>query len=264
MRVGVIGWGIVGSACGEGFRILGHSVTHYDPKFNTTVDDVLNTDIVFVCVPTPPLENGECDVSIIKSTIAELKSLGYNGVIAIKSTLTPGTTQALIEQYNDPNICYVPEFLKEANALADFVINHDVLAVGCQTDRSWNTVVEANGWIPKSKVRMLPSEAEILKYYSNTFNALRVTFANVMYEICQRFGADYSKVLDTFLLRKTASPDYLECSPELRGYGGQCLPKDVQAMAHLCDKLNLPFDLFWTVDHDNKQVETTTPKGMRK
>ena len=136
MRVGVIGWGIVGSACGEGFRILGHSVTHYDPKFNTTVDDVLNTD---------------------------------NGVIAIKSTLTPGTTQALIEQYNDPNICYVPEFLKEANALADFVINHDVLAVGCQTDRSWNTVVEANGWIPKSKVRMLPSEAEILKYYSNHY-----------------------------------------------------------------------------------------------
>ena len=158
----------------------------------------------------------------------------------------------------------MPEFLRERTALEDFVRNHEVLAVGCHTDRAWHRVCEAHGWLPKNKVRMNPTEAEILKYYSNTFNSLRVTFANVMYEISEKLDSDYDKILNTFLLRGTASPDYLKCGPDIRGYGGMCLPKDTTAMANLCKELSLPFELFNAVDHDNNQVKTTVFQGMRK
>ncbi len=263
MKIGIIGWGAVGSAIGEGFKMLGHKVIRHDPKFNTSIDDVLETELVFVCVPTPAGETGECDLSIVHETIDSLKHRNYKGVIALKSTSVPGTTQSIIEKYNDKDICFVPEFLRERSALEDFVRNHDVLAVGCYTDRAWHKVCEAHLWLPKNSIRMTPTEAEILKYYSNTFNALRVVFANVMYEICDKLNSDYDKVLNTFLLRKTSSPDYLSCGPDVRGYGGMCLPKDTKAMADLCKKLELPFELFDTIDHDNSLVKRTVFNGMR-
>jgi UDPglucose 6-dehydrogenase len=166
MKIGIIGWGTVGSAVGEGFKMLGHDVKKHDPKLNTVINDVLDTEIVFICVPTPSGENGECDLSIVHKTIKDLKFLEYSGVIALKSTSVPGTTQTIINQYNDRDICFVPEFLRERSALEDFVRNHDVLAVGCHTDRTWHRVCEAHAWLPKNTVRMTPTEAEILKYYS--------------------------------------------------------------------------------------------------
>jgi UDPglucose 6-dehydrogenase len=110
---------------------------------------------------------------------------------------------------------------------------------------------------------MTPTEAEILKYYSNTFNALRVVFANIMFELSNKLNSDYNKILSAFLLRKTASPDYLNCGPDLRGYGGMCLPKDVKAMANLCKKLGLPFDLLDAINNDNSKIKKTVFDGMR-
>lgn len=266
MKIGIIGWGVVGSATGEGLRMLGNEIKCHDPKFGTTIDVIKDTEIVFVCVPTPESTQkpGECDVSIIKEIVQELDTLQYTGVIAIKSTCIPGTTQNLINQYQNKNICFVPEFLKERTALQDFVSNHELLAVGCASDRAWHRVCEAHSWLPKNTVKMTPTEAEILKYYSNTYNALRVTFANVMYEVCDQLNSNYSKVLDTFLLRNTNNSDYLICEPDLRGYGGMCLPKDTRAMAELCRRLNLPFNLFKTIDHDNSQIKPTVFPGMRE
>lgn len=263
MKIGIVGWGVVGSAIGEGFKILGHEVMCHDTKLNTIIDNVLNTEIIFICVPTPSITDGECDLSIVHKTIDDLKSKKYTGIIALKSTSTPGTTESIIKKYNDKDICFVPEFLKERSALEDFVVNHDVLAIGCHTDRAWDAVCKSHAWLPKNVVRMTPTEAEILKYYSNTFNALRVVFANVMYEISNKLDSDYNKILSTFLLRKTASPDYLNCNSDMRGYGGMCLPKDTKAMAHLCKKLGLPFNLFDTINHDNGQIKKTVFPGMR-
>lgn len=264
MKIGIIGWGAVGSAVGEGFMMLGHVVSKHDPKFNTSISDVLDSEIVFICVPTPSGTNGECDLSIVHSTINSLKDNNYRGIIALKSTSVPGTTQNIIDKYQDKDICFVPEFLRERSALEDFVRNHDVLAVGCHSDRAWHRVCEAHGWLPKHKVRMTPTEAEILKYYSNTFNALRVVFANVMYEVSEKLDSDYDKILETFLMRGTSSPDYLSCGPEMRGYGGMCLPKDTKAMDELCNRLGLSFNLFETIDHDNNQVKKTVFPGMRE
>ena len=104
---------------------------------------------------------------------------------------------------------------------------------------------------------MLPIESELLKYYSNTFNAARVVFANIMYEICSRLNADYDKILDTYLLRETASRDYLDCNEKLRGFGGMCLPKDTHAINILIKQLGLNYSLFESVINDNKQFKIT-------
>lgn len=264
MKIGIIGWGVVGSATGEGFITLGHEVSRHDPKFDTQIYDVLDTDIVFVCVPTPEADDGSCDLSIIHETIDNLKDLNYEGVIALKSTIIPGTTESIVNKYNDDNICFVPEFLRERSAYEDFLMNNDVLAIGAHTDTAFALVCEAHGSISDNAMWMTPTEAEILKYYSNTFNALRVTFANVMYEVCEKLDADYGKVLEAYLERGTATSDYMECGPNMRGYGGMCLPKDTKAMADLIKKLNLPFDLFDTIDKDNDKVQKTVFDGMRE
>lgn len=264
MKIGIIGWGAVGSAVGEGFMMLGHDVSKHDPKYNTTINAVLHTEIVFICVPTPSDERGQCDISIVHETIDILKSNNYKGIIALKSTSVPGTTQSIIDKYQDDNICFVPEFLRERMALEDFVKNHEVLAVGCKSDIAWSKVCEAHSFLPKNTVRMTPTEAEILKYYSNTFNALRIIFANAMYELSEKLNCDYKIILETFLMRGTSTPDYLSCSPNLRGYGGMCLPKDVKAMASLFKNLDLPFDIFNTIDSDNSKLLKTVLEGMRE
>lgn len=264
MKIGILGKGVVGSACGAGFTLLGHEVTFHDPKLNTTIDHVVDSEIIFICVPTPSDSNGRCDTSIVHQSIEQLTQLNYAGVIAIKSTVIPGTTQKLIDQYSDANICYVPEFIREHSSHKDFINHHMLLAVGCANNTVWQKVRDAHGWLPKNSVRMTPSEAEILKYYSNTFNALRVVFANVMHGVCEKLNSNYDHVLETYLLRQVASPDYLKCTSDFRGYGGQCLPKDVKAMIDLCYELSLPFDLFNAIDHDNSLLKTTVLPGMRK
>jgi UDPglucose 6-dehydrogenase len=262
MKVGVIGVGAVGSACRKGFELLGHEVKVHDPRLNTVIDNVVDTDIVYVCVPTPESEDGSCDLSIVRKTIHDLEKLAYAGVVALKSTSVPGTTEKLISETN-LRLCFVPEFLRERSAVEDFVVNHELLAVGCHSSDVFDVVVSSHGFFPKNKVMLTPTEAEILKYYSNVFNATRVVFANAMYEICKKLGADYDKVKDTYLIRGTASPDYLNCNESIRGYGGMCLPKDTNAIDSLVKELNLNIKLFEAVDHDNKQFKRTVFPGMR-
>jgi UDPglucose 6-dehydrogenase len=262
MKVGIIGVGAVGSACKKGFELLGHTVTFHDPKFDTQVEDVVDTDIVYVCVPTPESDDGSCDLSIVRQTIYDLEKLAYAGVVALKSTSVPGTTEQLISETN-LRLCFVPEFLRERSAVEDFVVNHELLAVGCHSSDIFEVVVASHGFFPKNKIMLTPTEAEVLKYYSNVFNATRIVFANSMYEICQKLGANYDKVKDTYLIRGTASPDYLDCNDKMRGYGGMCLPKDTKAIDSLIKKLGLDLQLFEAVDQDNKKFKRTVFPGMR-
>lgn len=262
MKVGVIGVGAVGSACKKGFELLGHDVRIHDPKFITKIDNVAETEIVYICVPTPEGDDGSCDLSIVESTINDLERLGYAGVVALKSTSVPGTTEKLLSKTN-LRLCFVPEFLRERSAVEDFVVNHELLAVGCHSKDIFDVVVASHGFFPKNTVMMTPTEAEVLKYYSNVFNATRIVFANAMYEICQKLGADYDKVKDTYLIRGTASPDYLDCNDKMRGYGGMCLPKDTKALDSLLKNLGLDLKLFEAVDHDNTKFKRTVFPGMR-
>jgi UDPglucose 6-dehydrogenase len=254
MNIGIIGLGVVGRAVYDGLRQLGHTLTYFDiADTNSSINDVLYAEIVFICVPTPEHTDGSCDISCVQDTVKKLNNLNYKGIVAIKSTVIPGTTNSLIQQYPALTICFVPEFLRERSALTDFIDNHDVLIVGTDNNDCYCKIIESHGSIPKSIIQVSPTEAELSKYFSNVFNSLRVTFANGMFEICNKLGANYQHVFDAVTRRPTIQPDYLRCSEYLRGFSGHCLPKDSIALAILVKELNLDIELFDAIVNDNRR-----------
>lgn len=289
MRIGVIGsQGVVGSACSAGFERIGHTVFRHDLVLRTTVEELVafEPQIVFICVPTPSLEDGSCDLRTVRCVVDDLTFSGNEAkkdfVIAIKSTCPPGTTAALAATYGCENreLCFVPEFLRERSAFSDFVNDHDLLAIGLvksslDDSRMLNAfglksnknveylVREAHGKLPKKTVVMSSTEAELLKYYSNCFNATRVTFANVFYELAQKVGADYNVVKSAFIDRGTATDLYLDVNENFRGYGGPCLPKEVKALRAMLLEYGLSYSLFEAIDSDNSKFKVTVPDGMR-
>lgn len=262
MKLGIVGMGVVGSANAAGFKLLGHEVLEHDIKFDTTIENVLNAEIVFVCVPSPTVD-GECDTTNIKNVLADLSANNFKGIVAIRSTVTPGFTDSISDRYLNLNICFVPEFLRERCAADDFINNHQLLAVGTNDVYVYEKVIEAHGHLPKNTKQLKPVEAEILKYFNNAYAALRITFANIMYEICQKFDADYSSVKDTYILTGKSNNLYLDVNTKLRGFGGMCLPKDVEALSALLTNLDLEFSLISSINDDNKKFKSTVFNGMR-
>ena len=262
MRIGIAGLGVVGSACKKGFERCGYDVVVHDPKLSTQFHELIDTEIVYICVPTPAKADGTCDTSIVNEIIAELINQNYDGIIAIKSTVPPGTTQQFIERYSD-KIVFVPEFLKERSAEYDFVFDHKLLLVGTENVNHYYIVIRSHGDLPKSQMRVNPSEAEMMKYYHNTFNATRIVFANVFGKMCETLNINYDAVKKAFLLNNTMPDEYLDVKPELQGYGGACLPKDVKAMQKFCEQNNLPYEFFKLLDKENAKFPITVFKGMR-
>lgn len=263
MKIGIIGLGAVGSANKEGFEYLGHDIVVHDIKLGTKITDVANTEINFLCVPTPAADDGQCDTSILESVIKELDDIGYKGIIAIRSTAVPGFTQRMIDTYKDRAICFVPEFLRERCATDDFIHNHKLLAVGTHDIWVYRKVVRAHDKLPEHTEHLTPTEAEVLKYFNNVYASLRVTFANVMYEICEKLNCDYTTIKNTYIKTGKAVDMYLDVSESLRGYGGMCLPKDTKALAALINRLGLDLDLIKTIDTDNSKFKRTVFNGMR-
>ena len=263
MKIGFVGFGIVGSACGAGFKSLSHEILVHDIKFNTKVEVLREAEIIFVCVPTPLGISGECDISIVENCISELKDASIEGLICIKSTVVPGTTVMLSNKYGI-DIAFVPEFLRERCAEHDFINNHDLLAIGTDNEEFQKKIIKCHGHLPKSIRILSPTEAELIKYFSNVFNALKVVFANNFYEIAEKLDADYNVIIDAYLQRDIGKADYLKVSNELRGYGGSCLPKDTKALIALSKRLNLDLSLIESIAKDNNKLKKTVFNGMRK
>lgn len=263
MKIGIVGLGVIGSACKFGFEKLGHNVLGHDIILDTKLNDLIDCEIIYVCVPTPSNEDGSCNTSIVEQVVLDLKDLNYNGVIAIKSTIKPTTTQKLIEQTN-LKICFVPEFLRERCAITDFTENHDLLAIGTNSEHIFNLIKKCHGNYPKNVIQLKPTEAELLKYYSNVYNALKVTFANEMYEICQKLDVNYNDIKNAFIKRNTTKDIYLDVNNNFRGYAGVCLPKDTKALDSLVKELGLDLELFYIIDKENNKFIKTVFNGMRK
>ncbi len=263
MNIGIVGLGVIGSAAQYGFEKLGHKIKVHDIKLNTILDELIDSDVIYICVPTPANEDGSCNTSIVESVIEELQILNYPNIIAIKSTIEPGTTQKLISLYKNEKICFVPEFLRERCAISDFTENHDLLAIGTNSSLVYEKIKESHGNYPKNIKQLNPTEAELLKYYSNIFNAMRIIFANEMYEVAKKLDADYNSIKEAYILRNTKDM-YLDVNENFRGYGGVCLPKDTKSMAALCKKLELDLKLFETIDSENNKFKVTVYDNMRK
>lgn len=264
MIIGVVGLGVVGSANKYGFEKIGHKVIVHDIKYKTNIRDLNKTNIVFLCVPTPSNKDGSCNTSIVDSVLKNLEKIKYKGIICIRSSTEPGFTEKVIKKYKNNKICFVPEFLRERMAKKDFVKNHELLAVGTKSKKIFKEVVKAHGKLPKNIKMLKPTEAEILKYYINVFASLRVTFANIFFEICQKFNCDYEKVKESYITTGRGSPNmYLTVTKNLRGYAGICLPKDTKTIILLLKKLKLNFNLIKSIHTDNEKYKKTIFKGMR-
>jgi nucleotide sugar dehydrogenase len=269
MRIGIVGLGVVGSAIKYGFEKLGHEVLCHDLKLRTTIQSIISAEIVFICVPTPPLEDGSCDISNVESVVREIVdqqrfSRDFSQTIAVKSTVTPGTTDYFIRSYGQDNICFVPEFLRERMSLSDFTENHPLCAVGTISDLCFEKICEAHGRYPKRFVQMKPVEAELLKYTHNFFNALRIIFANEMFDVANRLGADWMEIKDALVDTCQIPNAYLDVTSGMRGFRSPCLDKDVPALAALARKLGLEhLRLFDVVMEENDKFPRSALAGMR-
>ncbi len=265
MKLGILGLGVVGSAVYNGFLELGHVVRYYDPvKTESNFNDVLDTEICFLCVPTPPDSQGFCDISIVEESIKRLSENDYTGIVAIKSTVMPGTTEELSKRFPGLEICFVPEFLRERCAVVDFIENHDLCVIGTDSDDVYRKLKEVHGTYPTSFKRLTKTEAEIVKYYNNIYNATLITLANSFYELCSEMGASYTQIKNALVLREHINDSYLQCNDNFRGFGGVCLPKDTLAIAKLVEKLGLDIDFFKMILEENQKYKVTVYDGMRK
>jgi len=262
MIVGIIGIGVVGGAVENGLRKLGHEILLHDIKFkNTKIQDIISSDICFICVPSPSNNDGSCDTSIVEQTVNDLDHMKYNGIIVIKSTVTPSTTVKLQKLYPERKIAFVPEFLRERYAKDDFIKNHDVCIVGTNDYKIYEKIKQCHEYFPNKFIRLTPTEAELAKYYNNLYNATLITFANSFYDVCSQYKADYSKVKQSMIHREHIFDRYLDCDENLRGFGGMCLPKDTKCISHINnDKNNFFKDL---LKHNNK-YKITVKNGMRE
>jgi len=263
MKIGIVGLGVVGGAIRDGFVKVGHEVIPHDIKLHTELSDVLDTKICYICVPTNSSDDGSCNISVVEEVVRNLKDLKYEGIVAIKSTVEPGTTERLKTE-TGLNLCFVPEFLRERCATDDFINHNSLLLVGTESEENWELIKESHGNLPTHKIKSTVIEAELIKYFSNTYKAMRVVFANTFYRICQELDANYDVVKDSFLLHGIQEGHYLNVNKEFGGFGGMCLPKDTRAMKYLVEKLGLDLKLFETILDENDKFVAKVPEGMRK
>lgn len=232
--VGVIGLGYVGKAC-LSFFSKKYNCFSYDINNSGTENSISSlvkkVDIIFICVPTPMKQNGKCDISVVKNVLKQINQLNIKLSCVIKSTIPPGTTKTFNSNFNNLEIIFNPEFLTEANFIKDFE-NQDRIIIGDNNQRGiLNDLYEQS--FPKAKIiNCTFEEAEMIKYFTNTFLATKVSFANEMYELCDKLNINYNNVSKLAMLDKRLGHSHFSVpGPDgLKGFGGSCLPKDINAI----------------------------------
>ena len=244
-KVGVIGSGFVGTAIISGFGL--HSeikVYDKDPRKSThPIGDVVNdSEFIFVCVPTPMHDalGGSIDTSIIEDVFSEVQSVmksNMDPILIIKSTVTPGTIEMLQNKYPNLNIIHSPEFLTERAANIDFINASRIVLGGDKalTDRAKELFRDR---FPYKKIIQTDAPtAQFIKYMSNCFFAVKVSFMNEMKQGASALGANWNDVMHGFITDGRIGNSHLDVPGHdgSLGFGGKCFPKDLNAFISLFD-----------------------------
>ena len=254
-KIAIIGYGYVGQGYHKAFP---EAVIYDEPKKNGTREKVNKCDLAIVSVPTPMSEDGSCDISIVENVIKWLET----PLTLIKSTIPPGTTDVLKKKYNK-RICFSPEYMGEGKYYVSpwkypdplNPISHNFQIIGGDkkdADEIVGILVEKLG--PEKFFYIVDAvEAEIIKYMENSWGAMKVSFCQEFYDLCQVFSASYPKVREGFLLDSRVERMHTAVFPSKRKWGGKCWPKDIMAIIKAADKKGYSMELLKQIVKNNQR-----------
>ncbi len=281
MNICIIGAGYVGLVSGACFADLGHKVVCVDnnkkkietlrkskiPFYEKSLGDMVRRNVkagrlsfvesikegvkrslvIFICVGTPPRQNGEADLSYVEKVATEIaKNMSSYSLIVEKSTVpvetgkwVEHTIKANIKKKVKFDVASNPEFLKEGTAIEDFM-HPDRVVIGVNSKRAEKILKELYKDVDAEVVVTDISSAELIKHASNSFLATKISFINSVANVCERTGADIKKVAHGMGLDSRIREGFLRSGI---GYGGSCFPKDVDAFVHISGKLGYDFGI---------------------
>ena len=258
ITIGIIGYGYVGKAMYNFFKNH-YKVLIYDPFITETVTkQEINEkcQYAFICVPTQPLETGQCDISLVEQSVEWLTV----PTIIIKSTVEIGTTKRLVEKYNK-NIVFSPEYCGENKYWSPFKFHNDVketpFFIFGGNDRTCNDLIDLYMPIvgPHKTYRVTDSvTAETVKYLENSFYATKVAFCNEMFDLCKKSNIEYNTVRELWLLDPRMNKSFTSVFPNNRGFGGKCFPKDTNALLYYANKVGVKLNILQSACDSNKTL----------
>lgn len=235
MKLGIVGYGVVGKALAHVFRYeAGNPALVVYDKYAKGMNStdrraaLQECDLVFVAVPTPESRDGSCDLSAIEEVVSWVEP-----VMCVKSTVPPGTVNRLAEM-TGKTICFSPEYVGETTwHPLKGIESHGFIIVGGERS-ACKLVIQAYqqflGPLPHYYITDAKT-AELCKYMENAFLATKVAFVNQFFDLAQGFGVDFNELRELWLADERVGRSHTIVTGE-RGYRGRCLPKDMASIIH--------------------------------
>lgn len=229
---------------------------------------IKDSDIIFICVGTPPRPSGEADLSYVENvarTVAD--AMDSYKLIVEKSTVPVQTGEKVaktIRAYNihkvDFDVVSNPEFLREGSAVEDFM-HPDRIVVGCESEKAKQLMEKLYAPLKSTIIFTDIKSAEIIKHASNSFLATKISFINAVANICELAGADIEQVANGIGYDRRIGRNFLNAGI---GYGGFCFPKDAEAFIKISEKLGYDFSLMKSVQEINNSQKNHFVKKIEK
>lgn len=225
---------------------------------NSLKDAVKKSEVIFIAVNTPPLPSGKADLSFVASAAKEIAEVADSyKVVVDKSTVPVQTGERVadtIKQYNkrkiDFDVVSNPEFLREGSAIKDFM-EPDRVVIGVDNKRAEKIMRELYSPVDAPLIVTNVKSAELIKHASNSFLAMKISFANALARICELSGANIDQVAYGMGMDFRINTHFLNAGV---GYGGSCFPKDVSAFIAIAEEMGYDFGLLKEVEKINKEA----------
>ena len=262
----IIGNGFVGQATkilqtkDNQMKIYDIDPTKCEP-LNTTISNLEDCNIIFISVPTPSKSDGSCHLDIVESVVQDIRNINTNAYIIIRSTIVIGTCDRL-------GCYFMPEFLTEKNWMEDFkncenwifgITNNNennTNFIKCITSLITNAFESGN--IKYNKITFVSNkEAEMIKYYRNTFLSLKVSFSNEIYDFCKINNINYDIISEISCEDKRIGKSHINVPGHdgKRGFGGTCFPKDTASLLYEYKKLGLKSYIINAAVERNNEID---------
>ena len=229
--VGIIGNGFVGESQAFAFSpTCKVKIFDKDPlKSINVLNDVLSSDFIFVCVPTPMKKDGSQDFSFIENVFDNAEK---GPIYIIKSTILPGSTKKLQDKFNELDIVFSPEFLTERTAKLDMLTQTRIVFGGNKTLTKKCEELFSQRFMNKTFIHTDSTTAEYIKYMNNNFFAAKVSIMNEYYRLAKKIGVDWNTAMHGFSADQRIGDSHLHVpGPDGKfGFGGTCFPKDINAL----------------------------------